>query len=201
VALLLPSQLSDSRITALKKPNMTCVSLLSVLAVCLALFLAHRVYRAHVLRLKAQERGCQPAPKYKHKDPLFGLDIFLRTGQAITKNQFLAEHQQRYDTYAIYSVHPENIKTVWSTNAADWGIQPLRLHNMQPFCGAGFITTDGPEWKSSHALLKPGFHKSNISDLAPLEEHLRMMLDQIPKDGSKFDIQSWIFKLVSLLIF
>jgi cytochrome P450 len=192
---------------------MAAVSLLSSLAACLAFSVAYRFYRAHSLRLKAQELGCQPAPKYKHKDPFFGLDIFLRTGQAITKNEFLVEHQRRYDTYghtfealnfgskAIYSVHPENLRAVWSTNAADWGIQPLRLHNMQPFCGTGFITTDGPEWKSSHALLKPGFHKSNISDFTALEEHLRMMLDQIPKDGSKFDIQSWIFKLVGLPTF
>ncbi|KAF2788808.1 cytochrome P450 [Melanomma pulvis-pyrius CBS 109.77] len=186
---------------------MTAVSLLSSLAACLALFIAYRVYQAQALRLKAQKHGCQPAPRYKHKDPIFGLDIFMRTGDAITKNRFLIEHQKRYDTYghtfealnfgshAIYSVHPQNLRAVWSTKAADWGIQPLRLHNMKPFCGVGFITTDGPEWKSSHALLKPGFHKSNISDFAPLEEHLRIMLDQIPKDGSKFDLQDWIFKL------
>lgn len=132
----------------------------------------------------------------------------MRTGDAITKNRFLIEHQQRYDTYghtfealnfgsrAIYSVHPDNLRAVFSKNASDWGIQPLRLHNMQPFCGTGFITTDGPAWKFSHDLLKPGFHKSIISDFATLEEHLQMMLEQIPKDGSKFDLQPCIFKLV-----
>jgi cytochrome P450 len=188
---------------------MPLVSLLSLLAISLALFVAYRVYSAQALRLKAQKHGCQPARRYKHKDPIFGLDIFLRTGDAITKNRFLVEHEQRYDTYGhtfealnfgssvIYSVHPENLRAVWSKNAADWGIQPLRLSNMRPFCGEGFITTDGLEWKHSHALLKTGFHKSNISNFTPLEKHLRMMLDGIPKDGSKFNLQSWIFKLVS----
>lgn len=191
---------------------MTLVSLLSLLAISLALFGAYRVYSAQALRLKAQKHGCRPARRYKHKDPVFGLDIFLRTGDAITKNRFLVEHQQRYDTYghtfeainfgssAIYSVHPDNLRAVWSKNAADWGIQPLRLSNMRPFCGEGFITMDGLEWKHSHALLKSGFHKSNISDFTPLEKHLRMMLDRIPKDGSKFDLQSWIFKLVRRIL-
>lgn len=189
---------------------MTALSLLSLLASAIAAFAAYRVYLAYTLRLKAQQLGCQPAVRYKHKDPIFGLDIFLRTGDAITKNTFLVEHQRRYDTYghtfealhfgsrAIYSVHPDNLRAVFSKNAADWGIQPLRLHKMSPFCGVGFITTDGSEWKTSHDLLKPGFHRSNISDFSRLEEHLRILLDQIPKDGSQFDMQPYILKLVCL---
>jgi hypothetical protein len=183
-------------------------SLLSLPAIIFAFLVTYYVYAAQVLRLKARKHGCQPAPRYKHKDRIFGLDLFLRTGDAITNNRFLEEHQRRYDTYghtfealnfgsrAIYSVHPDNIRAVWSKNAADWGIQPLRSHNMRPFCGSGFITTDGEEWKRSHALLKPGFHKSNISDFTHLENNLQAMLEQVPKDGTKFDLQPWVIKLV-----
>ncbi|KAI3339561.1 cytochrome P450 [Ustulina deusta] len=186
---------------------MTATPLLSLLACFVAASAAYRLYMAYKLRLAAQQHGCQSATRYKHKDPVFGLDIFLRTGDAITKNQFLVEHQRRYDTYghtfealnfgsrAIYSVHPENIRAVFSKNAADWGIQPLRLRNMSPFCGMGFITTDGSDWKLSHDLLKPSFHRSNISDFGPLEQHLRILLEQIPKDGSKFDLQPYILRL------
>lgn len=189
---------------------MPTAPVLSLLASSVAAFAAYRLYGAYALRRKAQQHGCQPATRYKHKDPIFGLDIFLRTGDAITSNQFLVEHQRRYDTYghtfealnfgslAIYSVHPDNLRAVFSKNAADWGIQPLRLGNMSPFCGAGFITTDGPEWKISHDLLKPSFHKSNISDFGPLEEHLQMLLAQIPKDGSKFDLQPYVLNLACL---
>lgn len=189
---------------------MPTAPVLSLLASSVAAFAAYRLYGAYALRRKAQQHGCQPAARYKHKDPIFGLDIFLRTGDAITSNQFLVEHQRRYDTYghtfealnfgslAIYSVHPDNLRAVFSKNAADWGIQPLRLGNMSPFCGAGFITTDGPEWKISHDLLKPSFHKSNISDFGPLEEHLQMLLAQIPKDGSKFDLQPYVLNLACL---
>jgi cytochrome P450 len=191
---------------------MTLMFLLSLLATSFALFITCRVYLAQAQRLKARKHDCQPAARYNHKDPIFGLDIFLRTGDAISKNRFLVEHQERYDTYghtfealnfgsyAIYSVHPENLRAVFSKNAVDWGVQPLRFPNMRPFCGEGFITVDGLEWKLSHALLKPGFHRSHISDFTPLEEHLRMMLDQIPKDGSKFDLQSLVFELVSYLL-
>ncbi|KAK9415007.1 putative Cytochrome P450 [Seiridium unicorne] len=186
---------------------MTALSLLSLLVTSVAAFAAYRLYLAYTLRLTAQRHGCQPAVRYKHKDPIFGLDIFLRTGDAISKNQFLVEHQRRYDTYghtfeclnlgsrAISSIHPENLRAVFSRNAGDWGVQPLRLHNMSPFCGTGFITTDGPDWKASHDLLKPGFHKSHISDFGPLEEHLRILLGQVPKDGSRFDLQPHLLKL------
>lgn len=187
---------------------MAIITLLSLLLTAIAAFAAHRIYRSYTLCLKAEQHGCQPPAHYKHKDPVFGLDIFLRTGDAMTKNEFLVEHQRRYDTYghtfealhfgsrAIYSVHPENLRAVFSKKAADWGIQPLRLGSMSPFCGTGFITTDGDAWRVSHDLLKPGFHRSNISDFGPLEEHLRILLAQIPKDGSKFDLQPYILKLV-----
>lgn len=186
---------------------MTAVSLLVLLASFIVAVVAYRFYTTYALQLTAQQHGCQPAARYKHKDPVFGLDIFLRTGDAIGKNKFLVEHQRRYDTYghtfealdfgssAVYSVHPENVRAVFSKNAADWGVQPLRLHNMRPFCGTGFITTDGSDWKASHDLLKPGFHRSHISDFGPLEEHLRILLEQVPKDGTKFDLQPYLLRL------
>ncbi|KAI1479989.1 cytochrome P450 [Daldinia eschscholtzii] len=186
---------------------MTAVSLLALLASFAAAFAAYRLYLTYRLQLTAQQHGCQPAARYKHKDPVFGLDIFLRTGDAISKNQFLVEHQRRYDTYGhtfeslnfgslgISSIHPENLRAVFSKHAADWGVQPLRLHSMSPFCGKGFITTDGSDWKLSHDLLKPGFHRSIISDFSPIEEHLQVLLGQIPKDGSKFDLQPYLLRL------
>lgn len=186
-------------------------SILTLLASLVAAYAGYRLYLGYALRLIAQQHGCQPAARYKHIDPVFGLDIFLKTGDAISKNKFLVEHQRRYDTYghtfeslnlgshAISSIHPENLRAVFSKNAADWGVQPLRLHNMGPFCGAGFITTDGADWKISHDLLKPGFHRSNISDFGRLEEYLQILLSQVPKDGSKFDLQPYLLKLVCLM--
>ncbi|KAI0470486.1 cytochrome P450 [Xylariaceae sp. FL0804] len=172
---------------------MTVTSLLSLLACFVAAFAAYRVYAAYTLRLKAQQCGCQPAARYKHKDPIFGLDIFLRTANAITKNQFLVDHQQRFDTFGhtfealsfgsrvVYFVQPKNFRAVFSQNAADWGIGPLRLHNMSPFWGIGFITTDGSDSKLSHDLLKPSFHRSDISGLGFLEKPLRALLERSQK--------------------
>lgn len=190
---------------------MTAVSVLVLLASSVAALAAYRLYLIYILRLTAQQHGCKPVVRYKHKDPVFGLDIFLRTGDAMAKNQFLVEHQRRYDRYghtfetlnlgsrSISSVHPENLRAVFSKNAADWGIQPLRLHSMGPFCGKGFITTDGSDWRVSHDLLKPGFHRSKISDFGPLEEHFQILLGQISKDGTKFDLQPYLLRLVCLV--
>lgn len=110
---------------------MTFIMLLKFFATAVASFVAYRVYLYQNHELNARKRGCKSAPRYRHKDPVFRLDIFLRTGDAMTKNRFLVEHQQRYDTYGrtfealnfgslvVFSVHPENIKAVWSKNAFD----------------------------------------------------------------------------------
>ncbi|KAF2649655.1 cytochrome P450 [Lophiostoma macrostomum CBS 122681] len=186
---------------------MTHPTLLSLFIGFVASWLAYRVYLARALQWKAKRQGCQPARRYKHMDPIFGLDDFLKVGRAFTKNQRLNQLQQRHDTYGstyetlsfgsscINSIVPDNVRTVWSKNATDWGIQPLRLPTMHPFCGTGFITTDGEEWKRSHDLLKPSFHRSNISDFTTLETHFQIILQQIPEDGSKFNLQPWIIKL------
>ena len=71
---------------------MARVLVLMLLASFVAAFVSYRLYLDYALRLRAQQHGCQSAVRYKHKDPVFGLDIFLRSGDAISKNTFLVKH-------------------------------------------------------------------------------------------------------------
>ena len=82
----------------------------------------------------------------------------------------------------------------------DWGVQDLRLPNMEKFCGRGFITMDGPEWRRAVALLKPSFYKARISDLSTMKAGLLSLIDHIPVDGSTVDLQPLFLKLVSPLV-
>ncbi|MCJ1444563.1 MAG: hypothetical protein MMC23_005065 [Stictis urceolatum] len=136
---------------------------------------------------------------YRHLDPIFGLDKFFRQGQAILKHRYLEYLWDLHDKYgytfqsiafgdmAISSVDPDNLKAVF-TNGRDWGVGPVRLKTLDPFCGHGFITTDGPEWEHARSLLKPSFVKSNITNFSTIEQCLQLMLKQIPRDGTTVDL-------------
>lgn len=161
----------------------------------------------------ARQHGCQPPPAYPHKDPLLGLDLFLNTGSAIQEHRYLPELTRRYNTLgntfsakslgssSINSIEPENIKAVFSSNFNDWGVEPVRLPAQDPFCGRGFITTDGPSWEHSRSLLRPSFNRGNAVDLFTLETYLSKVIDRIPRDGSTVDLQPLLFSLVRFTIF
>ena len=183
--------------------------LLALLTSCFCVWLGNKLIISYRFGKIARSRGCQSPRKYPHKDPLLGLDLFLRTGKAIQEHYYLRELEERYGslgpTFAtntwsstsINSIEPENLKAVFSSNFNDWGVEALRLPAQYPFCGRGFITTDGPAWEHSRALLRPSFNKAHAIDLPALEQHLRHVLDRIPKDGSTVDLQDLLFSLVS----
>lgn len=69
---------------------------------------------------------------------------------------------------------------------------------MEPFCGRGFITTDGEVWRIARGLLRPTFSKRNISDLSYFAASLDEIFEQVPKDGrTVVDLQGLFAKLVS----
>ena len=117
---------------------------------------------------------------------------------------------ERYQTYGttfqtnslgtnvINTIDPENIQVIYSSNEKDWGVQPMRLSAMEPFCGRGFITTDGKTWERSRALLKPSFNKANITDLSAFKAIADRVLCQLPKDESTVDLSPILYELVSL---
>ena len=87
---------------------------------------------------------------------------------------------------------------MYSSNFKDWGDEPLRLPAQDPFCGRGFITTDGAAWEPSRALLKPESNRANtVVGLEGLGKALEKMMGKIPDDGGTVDLQALFFGLVS----
>lgn len=152
---------------------------------------------------------CLPPPQLPQLDPVFGLSLFFKRVKALSENRYLPTLQERYakmgwtygslsfGTRVICSIEPENLKTAWVTKFEDWGVQSNRLPALGPFVGHGFLTTDGPEWEHSRALLKPSLRRAHISNLEPFERSLQQMISKIPKDGSTIDMQALFFDLVS----
>ena len=151
----------------------------------------------------ARRNGCEIPPRRKIGDPILG--IYKRKQDSRSAKALLqtlpagaALHSEFGQTFSENTVFggsslvtsdSENIHAVYGTNGVRWGIAPFRLAAMRPFAGEGFITNDGPIWEHSRQLLKPSFHKDNISDLSSFEHSVRQLFTKIPKDGSTVDLQ------------
>ena len=180
----------------------------------LALFLYAVYYvRAKVLdrisySRKKREHGCQKAPRYPHKEPFLGLDLLIKDTQEHTKSVYLAEVMRQYAAYSktheirflnarmIRTMDPKNIQAVLGLNAKDFGLQPLREGLAMPLFGRGINTTDGEAWQHSRSLIKPTFSRAEICNRNSLESHVGRLLDLLPRDGSEFDLQPLLSRLV-----
>ncbi|KAL8669531.1 MAG: hypothetical protein Q9168_005875, partial [Polycauliona sp. 1 TL-2023] len=182
--------------------------LIPCLVTVLCVFITYHLYQYLQHFYLARSNGCRPPRKYPHKDPFLGIDFFLETGKILSENRYLPELEKRYEKYgstfqtnlfgtpSINTIEPDNLQAVYSTNSKAWGVEPLRLPAQEPFCGRGFITTDGPAWEHSRSLLKPGFNRANIvAGLEGLGKALDRMMAKIPINGKAVDLQALFFDL------
>ena len=114
---------------------------------------------------KERQHGYKAPLRYPHLDPLLGLDLKFQEIRNTLKFRRLPTtaglfrqigptfRVNNFGGTMIRTIDAENIHTVESLKERDWAIEPLRLRVMQPFCGRGFITTEGVTWKRSRALL------------------------------------------------
>ena len=154
-----------------------------------------------------QTHGCGPPSKYPHRYPIFGFDYLLQTIQQMKENRFLPAMQDQFQRYGltfqviifgspiVNTAEPKNLHVAF-TNSKDWGVEPDRIGSLEPFCGRGFISTDGPSWERARRLLHPTFKASNLQDFSAFEASLGNFLNEIPKDGSAVDLQPLLYTLV-----
>lgn len=164
-------------------------------------------YKRHVFK---QAKGCKPARKFPHKDPIFGTDLILTGLNRIKAGTYLEAGRNRYNevapgcsTYsyimegssAIATQEPENIKALLSSQFHDFSLPPRRKSALAGLFGSGIFTSDGKAWEHSRALLRPNFTRSQVGDLDSYEDHINKMIDRIPFDGSVVDLQPLFFML------
>ena len=148
-----------------------------------------------------KELGCEDPPEYPHKDPIFGLDLFLDNIKAMRSQRFLDAFKERFDEHGqtfraltmgkvtYITNDPRNLQAVHALNFADWGVQPIRRAPTLPFLGEGVFTMDGPVWEHSRAMIRPTFTRSNLANLPAFEVHFRKFLKLLPTDGSTVDLK------------
>ncbi|MGI4815897.1 MAG: cytochrome P450 [Janthinobacterium lividum] len=158
-----------------------------------------------------KELGCEAAARYPHRDPVFGLDLFLDNVRNLKAGNFLNNFKQRFDKYgqtfqaismgriSIYTNEPKNLQAVHALNFLDYGVQPIRRAPTLPFMGEGVFTMDGPFWEHSRDLIRATFTRSNVANLPAFEVHFRKFLKLIPTDGEQVDLKPLLYKFVRSL--
>lgn len=162
----------------------------------------------------AKKNGCKSTPWYPHKDPILGVDLFLKNLKLSREGGFLEGVSARYDFISrragkpiytfkqlllgdpvILTCEPENVKAVLATKFKDFDLPPRRKNALGPIFGHGIFTTDGGEWEASRALLRPNFTRSQVGDIDIFEAHISKLIERIPKDGKTVDLQPLFFLL------
>ncbi len=160
------------------------------------------IYRRAQARAAAiRMHGCGVLTKHVSKDIFSSFDFYMALHMDIALTYRL--HQRYGNTFQsftlltqpyIMTIAPNNIQAVLA--GKDWGVAPMRLRDMEFFCGRGFITTDGEIWQHSKKLLKPTFTKNTIFDLAYTSSQVDKLLSSLPGEGSTIDLQPVFTTLV-----
>ncbi|KFA72046.1 hypothetical protein S40288_02257 [Stachybotrys chartarum IBT 40288] len=149
-------------------------------------------FRRYRQKRKAAALGCLPPPSFRSNN--FLGDSVLRESIAATKADrgpiYVVEkmdgispdchtaHLPILDYEVFITRAPENIRTLFSS--PDFDISSTRQKSWLPMLGQGIFTSRGPVWKHSRAMLRPQFAKELIHNVDMEEEHLQILLRQLP---------------------
>lgn len=113
--------------------------------------------------------------------------------ESVTKERVNTVYQQVPGRFIMWTVEPENVKSVLATKFKDYGFG-LRTPQMLPLLGEGIFTLDGAGWSHSRAMLRPQFSREQVSHVTTIETHVQKLISLLKQD--KFiDIQQLFFKL------
>ncbi|KAF2269792.1 cytochrome P450 [Lojkania enalia] len=78
-------------------------------------------------------------------------------------------------TKAVYTIQPENIKTVLSTNFTHFHRPRTMPNALDPVMGQGVFTSNGEAWAHSRGLVRAQFSSKRVRNVAKLEGHVQNM--------------------------
>lgn len=164
-------------------------------------------------KLDLRRHGCEEPLRYPHKDPILGMDFFIKFMNAFKAGNLLEFNKNTFDrygkTYTINSfgtkifktIDPEVSKAVHATYFSNFGLQGLRYDTATHLWGNGIIVVDGPHWKHGRALIKSSFDVVHVANMERLQKHTTTFLDLLPRDGSAVDLAPLFKSLVGVAHF
>ncbi|MCJ1437275.1 hypothetical protein MMC27_006661 [Xylographa pallens] len=180
-----------------------------IILIVLTVYACKRLTQYHLHKISLRRHGCSTLPKYPHKDPILGLDLFYNFIKSIQDGNTIAPDMRRHEengkTYEanswgstmIFTMDASNMQTMFTSAFDNFTVASLRYGPSIPLLGSGIFTTDGRQWQHSRDLIKPIFARAQISNLDAFEKHVKRMIDSLPRDGSTIELQQY-FKLLFL---
>ncbi|PQE29617.1 cytochrome P450 protein [Rutstroemia sp. NJR-2017a BBW] len=165
------------------------------------LYVLYVLWSSARYRYAMHKAGCSTPVQYHHRDPVFGLDLFMKRIQAMKDGTWLDIDDYLFSNYGktvqtnyfgkkqYATMDSQNIQTVLATQVDKFGSAPMNYEPTKLFLGEGIINTDGARWKRSRQLINPIFTRAQVSELSSFEVHVRKFLDKIPRNGSTVDFQ------------
>lgn len=179
----------------------TLIALIAILIVYTIKLLLTRWRRRRIIK----KAGCQPIVKYPAREP-FGKDYDREQRQAILDGRLNDFARERYEkcgstTYSlqtleehvIHSMEPLNHQAL-ATRLDDWVKEDRRA--AQGFFGVGILQQNGAAWRRTRDMVNPLFKRAELSDIGHFKVFVDRWMHLLPRDGSEFDAQPLIRKLV-----
>ena len=154
------------------------------------------------------KKGCSKLKKYPHKDPFFGIDMFIdfmgamRRGKVIpTVDGYFPKYGKTFQSNAwgttvINTADPKVIQVVLATEFDKFGVEDTRKAILEPIMKDGIFVSDGQAWVHARASVKQIFAGVRNTSVQMLERHVDRLLTLIPRDGSTVDLQPLLKRLV-----
>ncbi|KAI9674943.1 MAG: hypothetical protein M1822_009005 [Bathelium mastoideum] len=182
----------------------------SILTLCLLLvaWLTHKLCNTLHHTVLKWRHGAKDVPKYPHKDPFLGLDIFYEYKRAFEAGRFLDCNAGQFEKYGptfrskrlgdsmIKTIDPEIAKAVHATYFEHFGMQPLRYQRGKRLFGNGIVIVDDPIWSHARALIRPSFDKVHVANFGRLQHHVDRFMRLLPQDQSTVDLLALLRLLV-----
>ncbi|TAQ87734.1 hypothetical protein B7494_g3968 [Chlorociboria aeruginascens] len=175
--------------------NGSIMAVAKLLFVIVGLYPLYLIWRSVRYRLAARKLHCSTPIRYKHRDPVFGLDLFLKRVEAMKLGEWLTVDEHLFSTYGktvlTNAFGKKQYVTMDSRNiqTEKIGSAPMNHAVTVPLIGNGSLSTDVERWKRSRQLVNPIFTRAQVLELSTFEIYVRRMLDLVPPDGSTIDMQ------------
>lgn len=165
------------------------------------------------IRTLKQKHACKEPNKYPHIDRVWGSDMVEARKTAIKEGRFFKLYDTQFEKYGktfeeiwrgkplINTIEPMNVQKVAALAHEDYGKDPERLMAQAPFMGPSILSHHGPVWKRVRTIVTPIFARAELSDIDHLASYADRFMELLPTDGSMFDVQPLMRRLVSMSTF
>lgn len=178
----------------------------------LIVYILYQIIDSHVRRRKFEkDHGCLPASKLPQIERMLGVDILVENLRCFQKKCLMSRLKLRFEqtgnTYSatvagntmVFTIDPENIKAVFSTQFEDFDVGWQRRRALAPTMGEFLLNADGARWHHYRAMLRPAFSRRQISAFETFKHDIDDLLCAIPRDESTVDLAPLFYKMALAL--